>query len=656
MTYRAILIANWTYESGFDGLKGPQADLDVLKSALTDPEFGLFQPENVIVLADRPAREIKTELRTFLRDAERDDFLFIYFSGHGAPAANNLILCTSETPKDAPEIEGVEVRFINEMLPESRSETTMLVLDCCYAGRTKGAGAGTIDLEFAQNIYILASCGAFEVTPDAKQSGDPSPFTEKFAQLLVSPDIVADETGRVEVDAIWDDLQKLDPKPYRITSGRGSHVIAKRGDLREPGDRVLDPLVWLPVEAETHEIDIAVDEDGFHATWSGGEVSQPPLSGPTGEALTRMVELIDGVSQLRSDTEAPWNGVVDRAWQSLGNMLMEAALAPELREHLADLLERRRGEAIVRVRIRLQPDDVGCCPWEALGGSGIGAARLTDYLALTEGLVIERVLEPPHYQPQTAREKDGEYAIYSPSLSRQEASVMQQVALEMRKRSGELGVQAPGANDLIGGQCSWQNFLNYPATAPPMRLVLAMPLRSTGDGEVDVGFAGPGGEPDWRSARSVVKELTRSERRLDGIVIETFADAPARNAVRATIDFARMLAMAGIGPVAYICHPPRFKAYPLGGMGIPVTFAGQTLLALMKSDTLAPAIAVHHARALPLRLDDKLETTLGFPGLYSQPRPGRKGASTRSMDSGPAAPLAPSPKPTDRPVDPKAGE
>ena len=127
MKHRAILIANWTYdeESGFESLNGPEADLDVLKGALVHPEDGLFEEDDVIVLRDRPAAEIKQELSDFLLNASKDDFLCIYFSGHGQPFRENLVLCTAKTPKHAPMVEGVDVRFINEILPESRSETTM---------------------------------------------------------------------------------------------------------------------------------------------------------------------------------------------------------------------------------------------------------------------------------------------------------------------------------------------------------------------------------------------------------------------------------------------------------------------------------------------------------------------------------------------------
>ena len=98
-------------------------------------------------------------------------------------------------------------------------------------------------------------------------------------------------------------------------------------------------------------------------------------------------------------------------------------------------------------------------------------------------------------------------------------------------------------------------------------------------------------------------------------MIETVASAPSFNAYRASLGAARRLVQRGFGPVAHVCHPPAFQGYATDESNIPLTFAGQLILAL--SCGVDFTVAVHHARSAPMRLmGESTKGVFGFPGYY----------------------------------------
>ena len=86
MTFRALLIGNWLYESpegGMPPLHGPEHDLPMLKQALIHPVFGLFKEEDVKVYENLTAEKLSDVIAEAVDQSQDDDLLFIYYSGHG---------------------------------------------------------------------------------------------------------------------------------------------------------------------------------------------------------------------------------------------------------------------------------------------------------------------------------------------------------------------------------------------------------------------------------------------------------------------------------------------------------------------------------------------------------------------------------------------
>jgi len=617
MTYKAILIGNWTYDrekTGLQSLNGPQQDLEILKQALTDGDCGLFQPTDIKLVQNEDLTTVKQQLAEFLVDADKFDALFIYFSGHAVPHRNDLVLCMKETDPNRPLVQGLEFSFINKNLPDTRSEHTIVVLDCCYAGQST-KGNATVDLSFAQNLYCLASSGAYDLTPDAKSTGAASPFTAEFARLLVDPSIVADRRGAVTMDSVWAKLEGFRTKPVRSAAGRGSLLIARRGDLRDQDEQVLNPLEWLPKEPKLRQVDLTIFPDLIEAQWEAGTDKGKHLDADLREFVCRGLELLDGVGRLKKEEGVEqWRASVHHFWRLLGRTLIASALPKEVRNYIASRIDERAADDIVKIRIHSPTRQQGRSeadyehyPWELLHGEAADPVSIQDFLSLAEGVVIERLCEDSKSFPK-ADEKLS-YGIWSPHLSPHEKVISDQIVKELEARRSDLNLDTPPSN-FISKDCNWTRFLG---AAPVQLLVLTLPLRRLSDGTIEACFNSQGG-PDWKRSDEILNRLSRWKVELKGVVIETVASYPSFNAYRAGVEFACQLTKAGIGPAAYLCHAIDFRGYPSDDRKIPVTFAGQLVCALLKKAEFA--VAIHHARNAPLWLDSNIKETFGFPGYY----------------------------------------
>lgn len=164
-----ILIANQSYpeESGFHPLKCPLNDAAALRDVLMDPDHGEFA--EVMILPDKTRSEILLELEEALEKAEREDLVFIYFSGHGkTDRKGNLYFAASNTKSDRLRATGINGRDIADLIHESNVSKKALVLDCCYAGAMAKGFKGAADVaqdrvdEFAKGAgtYVLMAVGA----------------------------------------------------------------------------------------------------------------------------------------------------------------------------------------------------------------------------------------------------------------------------------------------------------------------------------------------------------------------------------------------------------------------------------------------------------------------------------------------------------------
>jgi hypothetical protein len=132
-----------------------------LHATLTNSNHGILLRDNCTVVANP---ESPGELMDHLRQTVRrtDDFLFVYYAGHGVRHAtkDELYLTVRHTDTDALNGTAVPLDWVKEEIEASPARTRLLVLDCCYSGLAVGTMSTTLeerDLEVQGSAVIASS-------------------------------------------------------------------------------------------------------------------------------------------------------------------------------------------------------------------------------------------------------------------------------------------------------------------------------------------------------------------------------------------------------------------------------------------------------------------------------------------------------------------
>jgi Caspase domain len=233
--YRALLIGNSHYPEdpeNLPDLKGPINDVTGLGRVLSGKSTSLFSPADIKLMTDRQSYEISAELEQLFTAATRDDVLLIYYSGHGITADNgSLLLCARNSRTDRKLATTVSAETITRMTDQSAAATTIVVLDCCYAGAFK---SGDVAAELAgRGRYVLAATRSRDRALDAEHSTGFSRFT---AHLLRGLEGAAAEPGAqyVTVSNLYQYLcRRMAAEgpfvPQRRFDGDGDPALARTG-------------------------------------------------------------------------------------------------------------------------------------------------------------------------------------------------------------------------------------------------------------------------------------------------------------------------------------------------------------------------------------------------------------------------------------------
>ena len=107
--------------AGLDGLKAvlnAQGDFDDIKTSLNESSKVILRAVDHV-----------------FKRAKRDDFVLVYYCGHGAVAQKSILhLTTSETVMDELPFTAVPWDRIAKMARGSRSGSVVIILDCAFSG------------------------------------------------------------------------------------------------------------------------------------------------------------------------------------------------------------------------------------------------------------------------------------------------------------------------------------------------------------------------------------------------------------------------------------------------------------------------------------------------------------------------------------------
>ena len=169
----AVIIGVGSYESpGVSKLRYTVNDAEALYEVLTGP--GGFRKEHVLLLTDKTERKptlrnMKWALGTFLaRSAKKDDTVFMFFAGHGAPEVDQRglerdglakYLVPADADGDDLYSTALPMDELQAIFGRIEAERVVAFLDACYSGaaggRTfaaKATRAGNLDDQFLERL------------------------------------------------------------------------------------------------------------------------------------------------------------------------------------------------------------------------------------------------------------------------------------------------------------------------------------------------------------------------------------------------------------------------------------------------------------------------------------------------------------------------
>ncbi|HEX4705792.1 MAG TPA: glycohydrolase toxin TNT-related protein [Pseudonocardiaceae bacterium] len=246
---RAVLIGTSTFDR-LPNLPAVRNNLTDLSTALTDPDSGILTATNCSIM-DSPetATGFLRRLRTITRQA--NDFLLVYYAGHGIrhDTRDLLYLAVQDTDADGPE--GTAVRFdsVREIIEDSPARTRLLILDCCYSGMALGAMAGG-----TTDPRELTVSGTAVITSSSKNKISHSPqgdrltaFSGELISLLTNGSPIPNEpltvlTAFRSLTAALATRGLPEPK-LKLTDTSGDILLRRPTKLAPEPERAAPPLL-----------------------------------------------------------------------------------------------------------------------------------------------------------------------------------------------------------------------------------------------------------------------------------------------------------------------------------------------------------------------------------------------------------------------------
>jgi Caspase domain len=655
VAHRALLICNWEYgdpQKVYEPLKGPRNDLTLMQSALRDPRYGLFEVEPRENLG---WAKIRAEFSGFLKAATPADSLLLYYSGHGDRLGDGrLALCGVDTDSENVAATSFDTNELREWIESAnRAPSTMVILDCCYAGAMKGAlGEEDIVASLGAGTMVLSS-SASQPVKDAASEDEGSPFTVALSKILLDPEVTGDENGLLTIDRVYQQLLEheppLLPPPKRNVRSQGTFALARR----ERALAQVRPALPGFQETEFETINLTFDGTAVVAEWEMDSSETFELAGFDDHrraAVRRISQLADAILRVSDYYEDEWaQRAVRRAWNCIGSTLFETAVPTGVQERLRTLDNAPPGAPLLKLRLCFadNPDArrLEAYPWEYLyrdRDPGIDSeVREPEPLALVPGLLLERVIRsegPATLDTRIAGGGAGE-------AGERDAAATVGLISSLRGQFGDAAEQMAddvanmaGVNvvfDLRAGEARWSTFLDVVVQGPNLLLMFA-PIRRRPQG-VEIGFSSsaPTGEgqatAEWHTVGEMINQFKANGLSFGAIVFVTFAANPGQDSFRATVELGRTVATAGIGPVVFVCHAP--------GYAREVPALGRNTFPVLLVDVLTREERFDHAvyyakNRVTVQGSQESRRTFGVPGYYVlEPVGGEHGAQVSPSSS-----------------------
>jgi len=210
----ALLIGVSEYEVGLNPLPAAVKDVVALERILKDSEMGDF--DEVKILTNPEPQAMQYEVETLFTSCSRDDFVLLFFSGHGIKdEANNLYFATRITKKlpkgNLIKSTAVPAKFIHDVMNGSRAKRQAIILDCCFSGafdpslQSKGDD-GSVDLQGqlgSEGRVVLTSSSSTQYSFE-QQGSDLSLYTRYLIEGIETGAGDRNEDGKISMLELHD--------------------------------------------------------------------------------------------------------------------------------------------------------------------------------------------------------------------------------------------------------------------------------------------------------------------------------------------------------------------------------------------------------------------------------------------------------------------
>ena len=208
---RAILIGSSQFpaEPALAPLRCPENDVDGLSKLLGSEARGGYR--EVLPLKNKAHYEVLKTVNVALKQARKDDFVLIYYSGHGKlDRAGRLYFAASNTETEALESTSIPVATVLDYIRLSSCRNVGLVLDCCYSGAVGDSiFRGGVDDQLQNSasisggVYILTASTGVQVAEE-KEKDEYGLLTKYIIQGVESGEADLQEDGQISMDDLYD--------------------------------------------------------------------------------------------------------------------------------------------------------------------------------------------------------------------------------------------------------------------------------------------------------------------------------------------------------------------------------------------------------------------------------------------------------------------
>jgi tetratricopeptide (TPR) repeat protein len=190
---------------GIKDLEFAEADARAIKDVLLDANLCGF--DEVIEVIGGSHTEASEKIEKMLNDAEPDDIILLYFSGHGKlDMGGNLCLLFNDTKLDSLLSTSLHFDFINKFIKGSRCKTIIIIIDSCFSGAAGIRGGDELlekSLEsIGEGTIILSASRDFEPSKE-DETLKHGVFTYYLWEGLKTGDADDNKDGLISIDELY---------------------------------------------------------------------------------------------------------------------------------------------------------------------------------------------------------------------------------------------------------------------------------------------------------------------------------------------------------------------------------------------------------------------------------------------------------------------